>query len=39
MCIAFIGFMTPKASDRMVIMGALARQLDLFKYADLTGGK
>jgi hypothetical protein len=39
MCIAFIGFMTPKPQDRMIIMGALARQLDLFKYADLTGGK
>ncbi len=39
MCIAFIGYVTPKASDYMVVMMALARQLDLFKYADLTGRK
>jgi hypothetical protein len=37
MCIAFIGFMTPRPSDRMTVMMSLARQLDLFKYADLTG--
>jgi hypothetical protein len=37
MCIAFIGYMTPHASDRMTLMMSLAKQLDLMKYPDLTG--
>jgi hypothetical protein len=39
MCIAFIGYMTPHASDRMKLMMSLAQQLDLMKYPDLTGQK
>ncbi len=37
MCIAFIGYMTPKPSDRMTLMMSLAQQLDLMKYPALTG--
>jgi hypothetical protein len=37
MCIAFIGYMTPRPSDRMTLMMSLAKQLDLMKYPDLTG--
>lgn len=38
MCLAFIGFKTARPQDRLIILGALARQLDLYRYKDLTGG-
>jgi len=39
MCIAFIQYQTPNPADHMKLLGALAMQLQLFKYPDLTGAQ
>ncbi|MEO8027672.1 MAG: ascorbate-dependent monooxygenase [Bryobacteraceae bacterium] len=37
MCIAFIQYRTPRPADHMALVMALAQQLQLYKYRDLTG--
>ncbi len=39
MCIAFLQYQTPNNADHMKLMAALAMQLQLYKYADLTGNE